>query len=176
MAQTKQCYNCGETKSTTEFSKRSASKDGLQGKCKVCNKADNYKFRTEINPEHHAEWQRNNLDRVWEIVAKYRRADKNSLIYSIQNPNKDTYIGMTQMHFTVRKWEHVSNYHKNKLGKKGALRIPLLYDSFDKYGVDAHKFEVVADFGKMDREQLRFIESTFIKSFQKEGKSLNKNI
>lgn len=172
MAEYKKCYCCGKSKETNQFSKRSASKDGLQDKCKACNKIDNLKFRTEINPSHHADWQRNNPERLCEIVKNYRKADKNSIIYSIRNPKGETYIGMTQMYFSVRKLEHISKYNKILKGKEVAT-LPLLHKSFDKWGIDNHSFEVIADFGKIDRKQLRFIESTFIKSFQLEGKSLN---
>jgi len=67
---------CGETKDVINFSKSVARKDGLQDYCKACNKKNNLKFRTQINPQHHAEWQRNNLDRLNELVKKYRKADK----------------------------------------------------------------------------------------------------
>lgn len=171
---TKQCNKCGQTKSTSDFSKCSSNKDGLQYQCKSCNVKTNHKFRTEINPSHHAEWQRNHFTRLCELVRKYRKADKNSLIYSIRNPEGETYIGMTQMYMQVRKFEHISHYNKAKRGYY-KYNLPLLHSSFDKYGVDNHQFEVIADFGEMDREQLRFIETSFIKAFQEIGKSLNIN-
>lgn len=167
----KQCMKCGETKDLTNFSKSVARKDGLQDNCKACNKKDNLKFRTEINPQHHAEWQRNNLDRLCELVAKYRKADKGGLIYSIRNPEGETYIGMTEAYLNVRTLEHKQHY---KLAKKGkANSIPLLHQSFDKWGVENHQFEIVVQLDGMDREQLAFVESSFIKSFKEIGKSLN---
>jgi hypothetical protein len=169
----KECKQCGQLKDQSQFSKCSRAKSGLQPKCKQCNKTDNYKFRTEINPSHHAEWQRNNFSRVVELVKKYRKADKSSLIYSIRNPEGDTYIGMTQMYFKVRKWEHRTNYKKHRAGMPSAGNIPLLYESFDKWGINNHQFEVVVDMGDIDREQLKFIETSFIQAFQQVGKSLN---
>ncbi len=47
MGITKKCQACGIDKDQSEYSKRSASKDGLQQRCKQCNKKDNHKFRTE---------------------------------------------------------------------------------------------------------------------------------
>lgn len=168
MAHMKQCRKCNEVKELSQFSKCSVRKDGLQYNCKSCNKKDNLKFRTEINPSHHQIWQRNNLSRLCQLVQKYRKADKNSIIYSITNPAGETYIGMTQMYLKVRKWEHIAAYRNNKPNA-----IPLLRESFEKYGVDNHKFELVVDMGDIDREQLKFIESSFIQAFQQTGKSLN---
>lgn len=167
----KQCKKCGETKSTSEFSKCSVRKDGLQYNCKSCNKKDNHKFRTEINPSHHADWQRANLKRLCEIVKNYRRADKNGLIYSIRNPEGQTYIGMTQMYLSVRRLEHISHFKRRY--KDNRTKLPLLHQSFEKWGIDNHKFETILDMGNMDREQLAFIETSFIQSFQQIGKSLN---
>lgn len=166
----KRCIKCREMKETTQFSKCSARKDGLQNNCKACNKEDNLKFRTEINPLHHADWQQNNLDKLCEYVAKYRKADKGGLIYSIRNPNGDTYIGMTETHLSVRALEHRQHYKKAKRGKQAPL--PLLHKSFDKYGLDNHSFEVVIQLD-VDRKQLEFVESSFIAAFKEIGKSLN---
>lgn len=167
----KHCNKCGETKDTTNFSKSAARKDGLQDYCKACNKQNNLKFRTEINPNHHSEWQRNNPDRLCELVAKYRKADKGGLIYSIRNPEGETYIGMTEAHLNVRALEHRQHYKLAKKGKSHSL--PLLHQSFDKYGVDNHTFETVVRLDGYDREQLEYVESSFIKSFKEIGKSLN---
>ena len=64
MTSMKQCKQCGEVKEATQFSKSSSSKDKLQPKCKNCNSKDNHKFRTEINPQHHAKWQTSNWDKL----------------------------------------------------------------------------------------------------------------
>ena len=56
----KTCSKCKQTKQLTEFHKRSRSSDGLQSKCKVCNKARAKK------------WQQNNLEKERARVKKYR--------------------------------------------------------------------------------------------------------
>jgi len=168
---TKQCKECGRVKSTEEFSKCSSNKDGLQYKCKQCNKKDNLVFRTE-KPEHHIEWQKKNPDRLSELVKSYRKANKTPKIYSIKNPNGDVYIGMTSMHFSVRKLEHRSHYKRVLKGKRE--RLPGLHDSFDKFGIDNHKFEIVVELEGYDRKQLSYVESSFISAFKQIGKSLNK--
>jgi hypothetical protein len=163
---TKKCTKCGETKSTSQFSKCSARKDRLQYQCRDCNRKSNLKFRTQ-KPEHHADWQRNNLQRVCDLVKRYRKADKAGKIYSIQNPDGFVYIGMTETPINVRMLEHRAAYRKDR------GRIPLLYDSFDKFGYKNHKIEVILELEGIDRQQLHFIESSFIQAFKQIGKSLN---
>jgi predicted GIY-YIG superfamily endonuclease len=165
-----QCKECGKVKESTQFSKCSSAKNGLQPKCKSCNSKDNLIFRTE-KPEHHIEWQQINLDRHVEIVKKYRSANKTPKIYSIKNPNGDVYIGMTGMYLSVRKFEHRAHYKRALKGKRD--RLPVLHDSFDKYGIEAHRFEIVVELEGYDRKQLGYVESSFINAFQQAGKSLN---
>lgn len=171
----KECNKCGEVKPHSQFSKCSSNKDGLQYQCRDCNRKSNHKFRTELNPQHHAEWQRTNLKRLCELVKKYRKANKPSLIYSISNPEQEHYIGMTQMHLSVRRLEHISHFRKSMKGNR-AVVLPLLHDSFRKWGVENHKFEVILNMGDIDRKQLAFIETSFIQAFQEINKSLNVRI
>jgi hypothetical protein len=170
----KRCTKCREAKETTQFSKCSSNTDGLQHNCKSCNKEDNLKFRTQINPEHHAEWQRNNPQRLVELVWKYRKADKGGQIYSIKNPNGEVYIGMTEAHLNVRKLEHKQHYKRAKRGKM--FPLPLLHDSFEQFGIENHTFETVVELPGYDRKRLAFVETTFIQSFKEIGKSLNVRI
>lgn len=171
MANQKQCLDCGKVKDTTQFSKCSSSKDKLQPKCKTCNSKDNQKFRTE-KPEHHAKWQLTNWDKFTAYLKKYRRADKTGIIYGITNPEGQTYIGMSEMYFKVRVLEHKRHYKQYKQGKRQPL--PGLHDSFDKYGVDNHKFKTIFESEGIDRKQLEYIERSFIEAVQQTGKSLNK--
>jgi len=163
---TKLCRNCGKVKETTQFSKRTASTDGLQQKCKQCNSKDNHKFRTE-NPEHHGEWQRSNAEQHVRNVARYRKADKSSKIYSITAPDGAVYIGMTQTHIAVRMLEHRAHF------RRGKVKLPKLHESFVKFGIENHKVDLVLELEGIDRTQLRFIENAFINSFSQQGKSLN---
>ena len=110
----KKCSKCRAVKETTQFSKCSARMDGFQNNCKSCNKVDNLKFREQINPQHHAEWQRNNPQRLVELVWKYRKADKGGQIYSIKNPNGEVYIGMTEAHLNSKKVRTQTTFQKRK--------------------------------------------------------------
>lgn len=163
---TKLCNNCGKVKETTQFSKRTASPDGLQLKCKQCNSKDNRDFRIE-KPEHHIEWQRSNAEQHSRNVARYRRADKSGKIYSIINPDGYVYIGMTNTHIAVRMLEHRAHY------RRGKVKLPKLHESFNKFGIDNHKVNIILELDGIDRTQLRFIEKSFINAFSQQGKSLN---
>lgn len=176
MAHTKQCNNCRKVKPVEQFSKRKASKDGLQTRCKVCNSKDNLRFREEINPEHHAIWQKKNQKRITQIVAKYRKADKSGKIYWIANPAGEYYIGMTQMHLGVRWIEHKVKFRRFMEGKRTTARIPILYDSMQKWGVDNHRVGVLVEFENIDRKTLREYEKECIREFKSMGISLNKQI
>lgn len=167
----KECNRCHKVKDTKEFSKCKRNKDGLQYKCKQCDKETNLKFRTEINPTHHKNWQYTNWDKFIEYVKKYRKADKTPLIYSITNPDGLQYIGMTMMNFSVRLWEHRAHYRRVLKGKR--QRLGLLHDSFDKYGMDNHEFKVIKELPNFTREQLKEVEKAYITLNQFQNISLN---
>lgn len=66
----KQCYQCGVTKLTSQFSKHKSSKDGLQPKCRQCDAQINREWR-ERNAEkrrlYHAQ------DRFVEARKRYKK-------------------------------------------------------------------------------------------------------
>jgi hypothetical protein len=171
----KECKCCRKTLPVEQFSKRKASPDGLQLKCKSCNKIDNEKFRKVINPEHHAKWQFENRVRAAELVSKWRKADKTSKIYYIKAPDGLHYIGMTQTHLSVRCVEHKVKFNRWMSGKK-TTQHPNLFESFKKWGVDKHEVGILFESDDMDRKTLRQIEKAFIKSFKDLGIALNHKI
>jgi hypothetical protein len=143
---TKRCSKCGEEKPTNQFNKESKSPDGYQAYCTCCKK---------------------------EIHGEYMKSNKSSLIYRIVNPIGDTYIGSTQRLLHLRFTTHRADYNLHLNNK--ITKFPMLYKSFDKWGIDAHTFELVADLGNISSEQLRVIESKMIIALKKNGKSLNVN-
>ncbi len=167
----KQCKQCGKSKDSTQFSKCSSTKSGLQPKCKNCNKKDNQKFRTEINPQHHAKWQTINWDKFVGYLKKYRKADKNGIIYAITNPDGETYIGMSEAYLNVRMIEHRKHYRQFKQGKRDSL--PVLHKSVDKFGWKRHDIKTLLELEGIGRKQLEYIESSFIQAVKQTGKSLN---
>lgn len=172
MANQKECKDCGISKDTTQFSKLSRSKDGLQPKCKSCNKKDNLKFREVINPQHHKVWQQSHMTELSGYIKKYRKADKTPIIYAITNPEGKQYIGQSMMNFSVRLLEHRSHYRRASEGKRE--RLELLHDSFDKYGISNHQFEIMKELPNYTRKQLREIEKAYIILNKLQNISLNK--
>ena len=177
MAQVKECTNCGKTLLITEFSKCKANKDGKQFNCKNCNRISNKKFREEINPEHHANWQSNNRKRVVELVTKYRKASKlGGIIYYIHSIIDDKwYVGLTQTPIAVRLFEHRMKYKRFKLGKS-VIQHPLLFESLDRWGWEGHRMGIIIKDKKVNRKQLREWEKECISFFMSKGISLNKTI
>lgn len=173
MIQTKKCNACSDTKAITYFSKCKRNTDSLQSKCKECNKKDNHKFRTELNPTHHHIWQKENAQKVHELVRKYRLADKSGKIYYIVNPDGEYYIGMTSTHLNVRWMEHRIHYRAACNNKR--YSIPLLHKSFDKYGIENHRIETIIELDGISRNDLRAWEKVFIQSFREKGNVLNIN-
>lgn len=166
MANQKQCNECGKVKELTEFHKKTASKDGKQAKCKACMKVKNKNFREE-NPKYQVDWQRKNSADWNKYTWAYRKADKNSLIYKITAPDGKCYIGQTKSKLFVRFTAHKHHYRK----KNGI--IPGLHKSFDQWGIENHKVEVILDLGDLDRNLLTQIESSIIDAYKQKGLSLN---
>lgn len=174
MALSKHCNECGKTKPTSEFHRKTASKDGLQCKCKSCFKKINKNFR-ETKPKYQITWQRNNPERHIQIVSKFRKADKSSKVYYLKAPSGLYYIGMTQTHLSVRLIEHKVKFNRWMSGKK-TTQHPNLFESFKKWGIDNHEIGILFESDDMDRKGLRQIEKAFIKSFKDLGLALNHKI
>ena len=64
------CTKCKESKELTEFSKRKASKDGVQTYCKICDR-DWRKTNPEKVKESRAKYYKKNSEKVKELVAKW---------------------------------------------------------------------------------------------------------
>lgn len=171
--QTKICNHCDKSKPLTDFYKMSASKDGLQPKCKSCVKEINTNFR-KTKPQYQIDWQRANhnkwLGYVSDWAKKNVRANiSRSAIYYIINPENKIYVGHTQTAFTQRQSAHKIQYRdSHKL-------LPYLHHSFDMYGYENHKW-MHMDMAGTDKETLRIIEYALINHFTKLGMSLNKRL
>lgn len=133
MGKLKKCQQCGKNKSIDEFSKRAASKDGLQPKCKSCNKVQNDTYRLE----HEDYWDYKtgyfSDKKKWEYISEYMKADKSIKVYKINLPSGKVYIGSTKALLNVRMTRHVSDWFMWKKGLRKKY-IPNLYDEFDKLG------------------------------------------
>jgi hypothetical protein len=171
---TKYCGGCRTDLPTSNFSKCKANKDGLQFKCKSCNKTDNHKFRVHLNPKYQVNWQRTNKPKWTKYMVEWNKANTNaddsrSKIYYIVNPNDEIYVGHSQTVFSARKSAHKRQYKHNK----GAL--PYLHKSFETYGYENHKW-IIMDMSGLDKKTLEIVEYTMANEFTKLGISLNKKL
>ena len=162
----KQCNQCGKTKPLTEFHKKTKSNDGRQGKCKSCVKIVNENFREE-KPQYQTQWVKAHKKEYLEYQRDYKRADKSSLIYKIVSPDGMVYIGSTQTYLFLRLLYHKRDFRRNH------GNLPGLHASFDKWGYDAHRFELLIDLGDLPRKELNEIESNIIEAYKQKGLSLN---
>lgn len=77
-----------------------------------------------------------------------------TIIYKIQNPQNDFYIGSTTRKLSERKTEHKYSIKRNRKG--------LIYDSFNQFGFNNHKFEVITEIeNDLDKELEHFIIEVF---------------
>jgi hypothetical protein len=162
----KQCTKCGIVKPYEQFSKLKVAKDGHQYHCKECNNKDNQRFRDEIDPEYMNRWYGSNRKHWNEYLNNYSKVTNTNTIYSITAPNGDVYIGFTQRKKRFRLAEHKKFY------RMGKGNIPLLYESFNRYGIDNHQFEVLKQF-EGTKEEGMAIESRLIQFYKSINKSLN---
>jgi hypothetical protein len=161
----KQCTKCGIVKPYEQFSKLTKAKDGHQWHCKQCNNKDNQRFRDEIDPTYMTRWFSKNKQQWNTYLNDYSKAGNTNTIYSITAPNMDVYIGFTQRKKRFRLAEHKKFY------KSRAQYIPLLYNSFDKWGIDNHKIEILKEWDGTKEEGMA-IESKLIQFY----KSINKTL
>jgi hypothetical protein len=145
---TKKCSSCNEQKPTTQFSKQTKSKDGLQAYCKKCT-----------------------CERTRHLTDKLVKADKDGVIYTITNPLGEMYIGSTKRLAEYRFKQHKATYKFEH--PKGYSSVPGLHKSFTLWGVDAHEFKVIDNLGNISKEELREIESRMIIALKNNGKCLN---
>lgn len=162
----KQCTKCKNTKPYEQFSKLKRAKDGYQYHCKECNNRDNYRFRHEIDPGYMQRWFNEHRQEWNEYIKEYSNVEDINTIYSITSPNGDVYIGHTMRKKRFRIAEH-SKFYRSR-----AHNIPLLYESFDRWGIDNHKVEILKQWEGTKEEGLT-MESKLIQFYQSIGKSLN---
>lgn len=71
---TKTCTKCGETKSREDFNKRAAVKDGLRSRCKICDRAEAAKWKSDNlarASENTRKWKQDNADKVSAYNREY---------------------------------------------------------------------------------------------------------
>lgn len=136
MKKTKLCNQCGIEQPTTEFNKRTASKDGLQQRCKTCCKSNSKYFRDVLRPDYY--WGDTegyfikNREKTDLYNKDYFTANKTAKIYRIDLP-EGSYIGATKRHLHTRLTQHVTDFRKIIKQGPGAAYLPLLHKALSNY-------------------------------------------
>ena len=145
---TKECTVCHEVKPGSDFHKLRSADDQLQRACKICTlkKHAEYRSRTSCG------WWKRKLNGMY-------------YCYTFTNPEGSIYVGKTSTIPKLRYQRHLAQYKNRK------HIIDLLYKSFDTFGFDAHKFEVLSEH-EAELQALQ-AETQAILRLKKQNKSLN---
>jgi len=102
----KRCRNCGETKAISEFNRQKSAKDGLQDRCRTCEKKRNDRMNPETNsarmwvngkyvpkshPLHKPGRYKTFEDAAFSSLAKYELSVEGQ-VYIITNPNFEGWV------------------------------------------------------------------------------------
>lgn len=145
------CTVCKVDKPTSDFQKCKGRATGYQNACRECQNLRTKKYREATN---HAYWR--------------HKKDTPYIIYTITNPEGEVYTGYTGTKPNVRWAKHKAQY------KHGKCKLVKLYESFEKYGVDNHTFEVIENVATRIDAMSR--ETILILKLRAQGKDLNTNL
>ena len=145
------CSKCLETKPVLDFQKCKGRTTGYQGLCRLCQNEATKSYREKTNQ------------------AYWRHAQGSFYnIYSITNPANEKYIGYTGSRPNVRWSKHRAQY------KHGKCKLVKLYESFVKYGIENHTFEVIEKVATRDEAMAR--ETILILELRTQGRDLNTHL
>lgn len=123
----KTCSKCKEEKPRSEFHKNKSMEDGLQYRCKPCQK------------QAMAQYYKENSEKKKQSV-KQNRKNQPAAVYKIENTKTgQTYIGQTTA-YKERCYQHKSALRHNKHPN------PKLQEDHNKYGLDAFEFKIIKEF------------------------------
>src|SRR5210317_1774433 len=129
----KHCTGCGTNKTLDNFSKCKSRKDGLQVKCKECNKKDNKHFRKNLRPDYYSYETGYFSDKLKsEYISLYNKADKPIKIYMILFDDGSKYIGSTKAYLHIRLNRHIADFKRVQEGNS-KQSIPLLHKKFKEF-------------------------------------------
>lgn len=111
----KVCRRCKENKPRTEFNKASREKDGLQDRCRQCNKIVSAEYRAahpEKERSRHAEYHEKNKEKINERVSEWQKKNPEKVRAKAQkyyhNNRKKVLIRMKQWQLNNPEW--IKNY------------------------------------------------------------------
>jgi 5-methylcytosine-specific restriction endonuclease McrA len=118
--QVKTCTKCKASKTLAEFSNKKASKDGLQSKCKACEKAY-YLVNKDRHAATNAAWKAANKDRIaatwtaWRAENKDREAATNA---AWRAENKDREAARVAAWYAANKEKKTATTHRRRARKE----------------------------------------------------------
>lgn len=115
----KTCPRCGETKSTLQFSKNKARKDGLDTYCKECNAEYYREYKRDYrkrNKGYFKEYQANHRDEYYATNKRYRDS-RGDLINSL----KTDCVKCGESRRYVIQWHHINPMEKTLSISNGAI-------------------------------------------------------
>ena len=119
-------------------------------------------------------WFARNRNKWQEYVRKFWQSDWGiQTIYKIQNPEGACYVGSTGYNNPKNRFI-IHHYDWSSPQRRPLHNIPLLHESFDQFGWDAHQIEYIEQF-KGERSEGYKRESEWIQHYKSLGISLNKN-
>ena len=169
----KTCPKCKERKPHSEFCKNKNKKDGLQYKCKKCQKKYR-KENTEKERQRHKQYRKENPEKVKQYYKQYNEKYRKNLpaaVYKIENTKTgQVYIGQTTQY--KQRWGN----HKSRL-RHNKHRNPKLQEDYDKYGLDAFEFKIIKEFPPdTTSDVLLKEEEKMITEYNQRGKNLYNTI
>ena len=145
------CTKCSQDKPVSDFQKCKGRSTGYQLYCKPCQNSLTKNYRERTNQ---AYWR--------------HKKDTPYVIYTITNPEGQVYTGYTGTKPNVRWAKHKAQF------KHGKCKLVKLHESFVKYGIDAHTFEVIENIAT--REEAMARETILILQYRAQGIDLNTNL
>lgn len=168
------CSDCGESKPyTNQYFPYQIKKEGkLLKRCKSCQlirTKEYYKNNPNYFKEYREDnWETSMKDYILNWMKINNAAKYKCKIYSITSPDERVYIGLTK-----RKTIKFRFLEHKKCFSAGIVKIRALCESFDKWGVENHKLQLIEELDTTDRNLGRKLESKWIKHYKNLGKSLN---
>lgn len=159
----KTCNKCGQVLSLELYGKDKNSKDGLQYRCKICNRKA-AKKQYHSNPEHWREYSKNRYHSNPEYFKQVAHEYDDSIepgVYMVKNlMNGKCYIGQSNKPYR-RRCEHLSDLSKIQ---EGITNIQM-YEDRKKYGSSCFVFGMLEHCNK---EELLAKEEYYIRIYKPE--------
>tara|TARA_R110000737_G_C14325001_1_gene440397 strand:- start:49 stop:597 length:549 start_codon:yes stop_codon:yes gene_type:complete len=166
----KHCHKCNISKPLSEFYKDKTMKDGLQNKCKECEK-QYYQDNKESRLEYQNQYTQDNKEAIDKYNNQYREDNKEAIteyqrqlemsegygVYTLTHlPTQCYYVGEGKIY--DRRTAHFS------LLKRGKNKYGLLQEHYNKHpNIDDWEFKVIRKWDEINKEAGLEVENKLIK-------------